>query len=195
MIIASLFLPAVLAAASAGFVLIYFLLRTINETKVDNEKAQQIADAIKVGAFTFLREEYKIIGLVVLPVVLLLAYTGGIAAAFCFIIGALFSLLCGFIGMNAATDANVRTTMAAKEKGEHAAFQIAFLGGGVMGFAVASFGVLGLGLLTWYFYPSSNFISLLSSFGFGASLVAFFARVGGVFTQSLPMSALIWSGN
>ena len=65
--------------------------------------------------------------------------------------------MCGFLGMSAATDANVRTTMAAKEKGEHAAFSVAFLGGGVMGFAVASFGVFGLGLLTWLFYPSSRF--------------------------------------
>ena len=53
----------------------------------------------------------------------------------------------GYIGMNAATDANVRTTMAAKEQGEHAAFSIAFFGGGVMGFAVASFGLIGLGTI------------------------------------------------
>lgn len=187
---ASLFLAAVIAAAAAGFLLIFYLLHAIKQMGVDNAKAQQIADAIKLGAMTFLREEYKIIALVVLPVVLFLAYKGGAAPALSFIAGSLFSLLCGYIGMDAATDANVRTTMAAKEKGEHAAFMVAFLGGGVMGFAVASFGVLGLGLLTWLFYPSTNFISILSSFGFGASLVAFFARVGGgIFTKSADVGA------
>ena len=128
--------------------------------------------------------------MVVLPVIALLTYFGGVAAGASFVSGALFSLLCGLIGMNAATDANVRTTMAAKERGEHAAFLVAFLGGGVMGFAVASFGVLGLGLLTWLFYPSTHFISIISSFGFGASLVAFFARVGGgIYTKSADVGA------
>ncbi len=190
MITASLFLAAIIGAACSGFFLILLLMRKIHETKVDNAKAQEIADAIKLGAMTFLREEYKVIAFVVLPVVLLLAWVGGIASAACFMLGALFSLLCGFIGMNAATDANVRTTIAAKEKGEQAAFSVAFLGGGVMGFAVASFGILGLGLLTWFFYPSTRFISLLSSFGFGASLVAFFARVGGgIYTKSADVGA------
>ncbi len=190
MITAYLFLASILAAASSGFLLVFFLMRKIKETKVDNIKAQEIADAIKLGAMTFLREEYRVIAFVVLPVVLLLAFTAGLASAGCFILGALFSLMCGFIGMTAATDANVRTTMAAKEKGEHAAFSVAFLGGGVMGFAVASFGVLGIGLLTWLFYPSSQFIVMLSSFGFGASLVAFFARVGGgIYTKSADVGA------
>lgn len=190
MLNASLFLYAVITAAVAGFALIYLLMRKIKEIKVTDSTAARIAAAIKLGAFTFLSEEYKIIGLVVLPVIALLGYLGGIPAAAAFVFGSLFSLLCGFIGMNAATDANVRTTMAAKEHGEHAAFQVAFLGGGVMGFAVASFGVLGLGLLTWLFYPSSNFISIISSFGFGASLVAFFARVGGgIFTKSADVGA------
>ena len=160
MITAHLFLASVLAAAASGFLLVFFLMRKIKETKVDNAKAQEIADAIKVGAMTFLREEYKVIGWVVLPVILLLAFTGGLASAACFIIGALFSLLCGFIGMNAATDANVRTTMAAKDKGEHAAFFVAFFGGGVMGFAVASFGVIGHRSILHLFYPSSHFIAI-----------------------------------
>ncbi len=93
--------------------------------------------------------------------------------------------------MTAATDANVRTTMAAKEKGEHAAFSVAFLGGGVMGFAVASFGVLGIGLAYLAFLPIISILYvMLSSFGFGASLVAFFARVGGgIYTKSADVGA------
>ena len=96
----------------------------------------------------------------------------------------------GYIGMNAATDANVRTTMAAKDQGEHAAFSIAFFGGGVMGFAVASFGLLGLGLLFYLFADHPDFALLITSFGIGASLVAFFARVGGgIYTKSADVGA------
>ncbi len=76
MITPYLFLASILAAASSGFLLVFFLMRKINETKVDNAKAQKIADAIKLGAMTFLREEYKVIAFVVLPVVLLLAFIG-----------------------------------------------------------------------------------------------------------------------
>ena len=188
--IPSLFLAAILGSSAAGFALIYLLMRKINQQEVTNEKAAHIADAIKEGAMTFLKEEYRIISIVVLPIIAILGYFGGIYSAACFLAGALLSLTCGMLGMRAATDANVRTTMAAKESGEHEAFFIAFLGGGVMGFAVASFGILGLGLLLWFFADSPDFITYLSSFGFGASLVAFFARVGGgIFTKAADVGA------
>ncbi len=186
----SLFLLAVLLGAFAGFALIAYLISSIRSQPVDHPVAAKIAAAIKLGAMTFLWEEYKVIAMVVLPVLLLLAYAASLEAAACFLVGALFSLLCGFIGMSAATDANVRTTIAAKEKGEHAAFLMAFLGGGVMGFSVASFGILGMGILIWLFSTSPHFVLLLSSFGFGASLVAFFARVGGgIYTKSADVGA------
>ena len=110
----------------------------------------------------------------------------------CFALGAFSSMLTGFIGMCAATDANVRTALAAKEKGEHAAFQMAFFGGGVMGFAVASFRPI----LYWFYFlsifdrPDSYVIYYCTCFGFGSSLVAFFARVGGgIFTKSADVGA------
>ena len=188
--IPSMFLWTTIGAAIAGFVLIFILLQKIAQQAVNNEKAAHIAQAIKVGAMTFLREEYRLIAIVVLPIATFLWYVGGYYSAGSFVIGALFSLLCGVLGMHAATEANVRTTIAAKDKGEHAAFLIAFLGGGVMGFAVASFGVLGMGLLVWLFSDSPHFIMYLSSFGFGASLVAFFARVGGgIYTKSADVGA------
>ena len=93
------------------------------------------------------------------------------------------------IGMKAATAANVRTTLAAKDKGEHAAFIMAFLGGGVMGFAVASFGLLGLGSL-FLFFGTEKFALVITSFSLGASFVAFFARVGGgIYTKSADVGA------
>lgn len=186
----SAFMTAVLLAAGAGFVLVYLLFLKIRKYKIDDSKAFQISQAIKEGAMTFLREEYKVISYVVLPVVLLLGYFATLSAAGAFLVGAFFSLICGYLGMTAATDANVRTAMAAKHSGEHEAFTVAFLGGGVMGFSVASFGILGLGMLTVLFADHYDFILLLSSFGFGASFVAFFARVGGgIYTKSADVGA------
>ena len=190
MITLTSFLTAVLASSAAGFLLILFLLYKIRRLEVDNERAGTIAAAIKTGAFTFLQEEYKVIALVVIPIALILAFKGSNIAALCFLVGALFSLLAGLIGMTAATDANVRTAIAAKNQGEQAAFSVAFFGGGVMGFAVASFGILGIGSLLYLYSNNPDFIFWLSSFGFGASLVAFFARVGGgIYTKSADVGA------
>ncbi len=188
--IVSYLLVTTLGAAAAGFALIVFLMQQISKQKVTDERAAKIANAIRLGAMTFLREEYRVIAFVVVPVIMLLGYFGGIYSAFCFLAGSVFSLTCGLIGMDAATKANVRTAIAAKDKGEHAAFLIAFLGGGVMGFAVASFGILGLGLLLYFLQETPDFVMYLSSFGFGASLVAFFARVGGgIYTKSADVGA------
>jgi K(+)-stimulated pyrophosphate-energized sodium pump len=184
------FLTATIAASAFGFAVVCYLLKRIRQIPVDNEKAASIAHAIKIGAMAFLAEEYKVISWVVLPIALLLGYFGGLVAMTCFLVGALLSLLCGYLGMSAATDANVRTTMAAKNEGEHAAFMIAFFGGGVMGFAVATFGVLGLGILSYLYLGNQDFIFYLSNFALGASLVAFFARVGGgIFTKSADVGA------
>jgi K(+)-stimulated pyrophosphate-energized sodium pump len=173
-----------------GIAVMAYLFNKITSITVDNEKANAIAQAIRDGAMTFLAEEYKIIGAVALVVAAILAYFMSPTEAGAFIFGALLSLLAGFIGMRAATLANVRTTMAAKQKGESAAFMIAFFGGGVMGFAVASFGLLGLGIVFYLFADSPHLIRLITSFGLGASLVAFFARVGGgIYTKSADVGA------
>ncbi len=177
-------------SAVAGLVIILLLMQRIRSLKVDNEKAARIARAIRAGAKTFLQEEYKVIGLVVLVIAGLLVYFSSFLTALCFVAGSVLSLTTGFIGMMAATDANVRTTMAAKNSGESAAFQVAFLGGGVMGFAVASIGLLGLGTVMYLFANHPHFELLITSFGLGASLVAFFARVGGgIFTKSADVGA------
>jgi K(+)-stimulated pyrophosphate-energized sodium pump len=173
-----------------GIAVVIFLFRKISAIKVENAKAEQIAQAIREGSMTFLAEEYKIISLVALLVAGFLFYFMSLAAAGAFIGGAILSLTTGMIGMRAATIANVRTTMAAKNHGESAAFMVAFFGGGVMGFAVASFGLLGLGAIFYLFADHPSFLQILTSFGLGASLVAFFARVGGgIFTKSADVGA------
>ncbi len=173
-----------------GLLTVWALLRQISSYHVTHEKAAHIAEAIRAGAMTFLKEEYRVILIVDVIAVILLAFFSSFLSAACFFIGSLLSLLAGAIGMHAATRANVRTTMAARESGERAAFIVAFLGGGVMGFAVASIGLLGFGVLLFIFQDSSSIINLITSFGLGASFVAFFARVGGgIFTKSADVGA------
>ena len=177
-------------ATILGFSLVGLLINMISSKSVDHDKAKRIADAIRQGAMTFLKEEYSIIAVVVLLIGAILFYFKGMTAALLFGCGSLMSMITGFVGMHAATKANVRTTLAARSHGQHAAFMTAFLGGGVMGFMVASCGLLGLGLITYYYINDPSFISYITSFGLGASLVAFFARVGGgIYTKSADVGA------
>ncbi|MCF7900066.1 sodium-translocating pyrophosphatase [Candidatus Babeliales bacterium] len=182
--------PLLFAAAGLGALVVAGLFSKISAIAVSDKKAAKIADAISVGAMTFLQEEYKIISLVIIIVAGAIGYFVGIVPAGLFAAGSLFSMVTGFIGMRAATSANVRTTMAAKESGEHAAFLVSFFGGGVMGFAVATFGLLGV-TAVMYFYAGHQDIALyLTVFSFGASLVAFFARVGGgIYTKAADVGA------
>ncbi len=189
---------AVFGASLFGFGVVLYMLRSISSIPVKHEKAARIAAAIRAGAMTFLWEEYKIITAVVLAIMGLVWYAvgtlyganAGMIAGLCFLLGAASSMLTGFIGMCAATAANVRTALAAKDEGEHAAFQMAFFGGGVMGFAVASFGLFCLGSLFYLYAAHDQFILFLTCFGFGSSLVAFFARIGGgIFTKAADVGA------
>ena len=181
----------VIAVSLLGLAVTAYLYAKIRNIAVNDKKANKIADAIYKGAMTFLREEYKVILLVIAIItggLWFVAHKPIIALSFAF--GAFISMLTGFIGMSAATSANVRTAMAAKNDGEQAAFRVSFFGGGVMGFAVASFGLLGLALIFANFKGHADFIQILSSFGFGASLVAFFARVGGgIYTKAADVGA------
>jgi K(+)-stimulated pyrophosphate-energized sodium pump len=181
----------VMGVAVVGLIVTAYLYAKIKNIAVNDAKANKIADAIYKGAMTFLREEYKVILLVVSVVTAGLWFGANKPViATCFMFGAFISMLTGFIGMSAATKANVRTAMAAKNEGEQAAFRVSFFGGGVMGFAVASFGLLGMAVIFGYFRTHADFVQILSSFGFGASLVAFFARVGGgIYTKAADVGA------
>lgn len=179
-----------MSVAFFGLIVVAVLMQKISSIKIDHEKAAHIAAVIRAGAMTFLKEEYKIILLVVGVLTLGTAILGGLLLASVFAIGSIMSMSTGLIGMRAATAANVRTTLAARNEGEHAAFMVAFFGGGVMGFAVASFGLFGLGTLFYLFADHPQFVKLITVFSIGASLVAFFARVGGgIFTKSADVGA------
>lgn len=178
-------------AGVLGLAVMAFLQNRISSIQVTDKKAGKIAAHIRLGAMTFLAEEYKIIVAVALAVAAVMFYfSANVAIPGAFVLGSVMSMTTGFLGMRAATDANVRTTMAAKDQGEYTALLIAFFGGGIMGFAVASFGLIGLTALFYLFAGSANFVQIITAFAAGCSLVAFFARVGGgIYTKSADVGA------
>ncbi len=150
----------------------------------------KIAEQIHLGAMVFMRREYKMLTIFASVLFVLTFIFLGFSTAFCFLIGALASGTAGYIGMNTATKANVRTTTAAHTQGAEAALSVAFFGGSIMGLAVASLGLLGLGLMYLFFGSDPETSHAIHGFAMGASVVALFARVGGgIFTKSADIGA------
>jgi len=154
-------------------------------------KVKEIADQIHAGAMVFMRREYTILFLFVAILFIgLYVGFGSWQTPFSFIVGALCSAIAGYFGMFSATKANVRTTVAANEKGQAAALSVAFYGGSIMGLTVAAMGLLGLGLLYYLFGSDHETVHAIHGFGMGASVVALFSRVGGgIFTKSADVGA------
>ena len=155
-------------------------------------RMQEIASFIQQGANAFLRREFQTIAYFIVGIAVLLAIFLGWQIAFGFVMGAIFSLLAIFIGMNAATRANVRTSNAARSSAGKA-LTIAFRGGSVMGLSIISLNMLGILLLMWIFGVGPDDpegVSLLVGFGFGASLSALFAQLGGgIYTKAADIGA------
>src|SRR6266508_3479809 len=146
----------------------------------------EIADSIHTGAMAFMRKEYSILVWFIVVVAALLTLGIGKFTALAFVSGAVCSMLAGFIGMKAATKANVRTAQAAREVGRDRALAVAFYGGSVMGLTIASLGILGLGL----FFLGWQEPVVINGFAMGASSIALFARVGGgIYTKSADVGA------
>jgi len=171
----------------------------INKQGVGNPRMEEISSYIKEGAIAFLQTEYKTIAVFVLIVAVMLGISNhfnnssSFLIALSFFIGAVCSALAGYLGMIAATKANVRTTNAAI-KGLGPALQIAFTGGSIMGMNVVGLGVLGLSSL-FIFYSNigwdlAKIINVISGFSLGASSIALFARVGGgIYTKAADVGA------
>ena len=116
----------------------------IGKKDAGNERMQEIAGAIAEGARAFLMSEYKVLLIFVAVMFVVIGLgLGNWLTAVCFLIGSIFSVLAGYLGMGAATKANVRTASAAQKGGMNAALAVAFDGGSVMGLAVAGLGLLG----------------------------------------------------
>ena len=152
-----------------------------------NERMVEIATSISDGAKAFLTAEYKILIIFVAVLFVLIGVgIGNWITAVCFIFGAGFSTIAGYVGMTVATKANVRTANAAKEGGMSKALSIAFSGGAVMGMCVAGLGVLGVSLI----YLITKNVDVLTGFSLGASSIALFARVGGgIYTKAADVGA------
>ncbi len=174
-----------------GLIVAWLLYRKIVSYDPGSGRVVEIGDLIQKGAMVFLRREYTYLAIFVAAVtVLILALGLGINTFIAFIVGAATSALAGYIGMFAATKANVRTTTAAQTEGANAALTVAFFGGSVMGLTVAAMGLLGLGTLYLMFGGDPATAHVIHGFGMGASCVALFSRVGGgIFTKSADVGA------
>ena len=173
---------SVLALLFAGYLAV-----KVAKLEEGTEKRKEIASAISEGARAFLTAEYKILIVFVMVLFLLIGFgIGNWVTAICFVVGALFSTLAGYFGMNVATKANVRTANAARESGMNKALSIAFSGGAVMGMCVAGLGALGVSVV----YILTKDVDVLSGFSLGASSIALFARVGGgIYTKAADVGA------
>lgn len=172
------------AAAGISFIFLFYSIRSILNESSGSDLMQEIAVSIQEGATTFLKREFKVLFIVLLVVAFALFFVNK-AEALTFLFGAVVSAAAGIVGMKVATSANVRTTEALKSSFSKG-FKIAFSGGAVMGIAVVSFGLLGVGIV----YLFTQDTGTLIGYAFGSSLVALFMRVGGgIYTKSADVGA------
>jgi K(+)-stimulated pyrophosphate-energized sodium pump len=162
-----------------------------------NTKMQEIAESIREGAMAYLNRQYKTLAIFTILVFVLMGFglpENGFLIAMGFLVGAVFSALAGYIGMGVSVRANIRTAAAAKE-GLPAALLVAFRGGAVTGLSVVSLALLGVAGFYWLFTTYFGMgvdeaPGLLIGFGFGASLISLFARVGGgIYTKAADVGA------
>lgn len=182
-----------------GLLFTYFKSNWVARQDPGTAKMQAIAKSIAEGAMAFLKAEYKVLFWFVLIVGILMGIGGASQegsswiAGVSFVIGALCSVTAGYIGMQVATKANVRTTAAARTS-MNKALGVAFAGGSVMGMGVVGLGVLGLGSLFLIYnnigWDINKVITVITGFSFGASSIALFARVGGgIYTKAADVGA------
>ena len=175
------------ALAVVALLFAFYKIAFVSKQDPGTERMKEIAAAINEGARAFLFAEYKILAIFI--VVLFVAIGLGLGSwvtALCFLCGAIFSILAGYIGMNVATKANVRTANAARTGGMNKALAVAFSGGSVMGMCVVGLGLLGASVL----YMIIGKLDVLFGFSLGASSIALFARVGGgIYTKAADVGA------
>ncbi|HLS18719.1 MAG TPA: sodium/proton-translocating pyrophosphatase, partial [Paracoccaceae bacterium] len=171
----------------AGLITAFVLYSMVMRYPAGEPNIRRIGEQMHLGAMVFMRREYSYLAAFVAVLVFFTWVFLGSHIAIAVIIGALSSSIAGWIGMYAATKANVRTATAAQMEGAASALTVAFFGGSIMGLSVAALGLIGLGGLFWYLGGEAH---SLEGFGMGASSVALFSRVGGgIFTKSADIGA------
>lgn len=184
----TLLLPPILGVI--GMLAAAFIYMLVMKYPDGEDKVKKIGDQIHAGALAFMKTEYKYLTIFIVVIVLLAWFALGPYTAISIVVGALCSSVAGFIGMYAATKANVRTATAAQKDGAAAALSVSFYGGSIMGLCVASLGLIGLGALYYLYVPAGIDPHKLEGFAMGASVVALFSRVGGgIFTKSADVGA------
>lgn len=184
-----------LVAGVVGLVVAMFFYFRVKSLPEGTDTMNMIAGFIREGSMTFLMREYKVLAIYAVAVFVCLyaAFRGegtGLIAGACFLLGAFLSLFSGFIGMKAATFANVRTTQAAREGSKPNALLTALDGGAVMGLFVAATALLGLGGLYYVFSDDGHLATVLHSFAVGASSIALFSRIGGgIYTKAADVGS------
>ena len=158
----------------------------VSKAEAGTDRMKEIANSISEGAHAFLFAEYKILVIFVAVLCLLIGFFISWKTAICFLVGAAFSVAAGYVGMNVATKANVRTANAARISGMNRALSLAFAGGSVMGMCVVGLGLLGCSVI----YAITKDVEILTGFSLGASSIALFARVGGgIYTKAADVGA------
>lgn len=175
-----------------GLLIAAFFYMQVLRLGKGTETMERIAGYIREGAMAFLFRQYKVLAIYCVVVGSLIGFGLGGLAAGSFVLGAFLSLLAGYVGMKAATYANVKTTQAARQGSKPLALLTALDGGAVMGLSVAGLGVIGLGAL-YLFYQSAEdkvLSTVLHSFAVGASSIALFARIGGgIYTKAADVGS------
>ena len=171
-----------------AIIIAVFIIRWILKKDSGTDRMKEVSGYIVVGTRAYLNRQLKTIFLAMPWIAALLSYFFGWQTSLTFIFGALLSLLAGYIGMNVAVRANVRVTNAAR-KSSAATFRLSFMGGAVTGLLVTGISLLGLYVLRLIFSGPDD-LQVLVGFGFGASLAALFAQIGGgIFTKSADIGA------
>ena len=178
-----LLLTGVVGALALGYAAV--ASGKIGAFKVDHARVNELSGIIQGGAMAFLYREYKALVPFVIVVGALLAWKINPQSAVCFVCGAVCSALTGYVGMRVATKSNGKTAFAATH-GMNDALKIAFTGGSVMGMTVVGVGLLGV-VVMYFIFGDAN---IVTAFGFGASSIALFARVGGgIYTKAADVGA------
>lgn len=179
-----LYLPILTGIIS--LVVVVFIANSIIKMDPGSDRMREISGYIEEGAMAFLKKEYCYLAVFIIIVALSIFIFLNINTAIAFIVGALFSITAGFVGMRIAVKSNVRTAQAAKH-GIKEALSVAFSGGSVMGLCVVGLGLIGLGFFSIVFDLNAEYIT---GFGLGASSIALFARVGGgIYTKAADVGA------
>ncbi|MGE0439390.1 MAG: sodium-translocating pyrophosphatase [Gemmatimonadales bacterium] len=179
-----------------GLIAVFLTFTGIKRQAPGNAAMQGLAEQIHLGAMAFLKREYVVLIPFIVVVAGLLSYAIDVKTGIAYVFGGLCSIASGWIGMQGATAANVRTAEAARSSGQAQALRTAFSGGAVMGLAVASLGLLGVSVVFRFLgheelvSNAKAFSEIISGFAMGASSIALFARVGGgIYTKAADVGA------